>query len=189
MTILFLHGWHSIPGGVKPTYLIALICDDPDAPLGTWVHWVLFNLPTQSRELDEGVPTTETLPSGAKHGKNDFGKIGYCGPAPPKGKAHRYFFKLYALGWPWTWLLGRPRPNWRTLLRGTSWPKDNSWGLTSDRQQPSAGIINSSCPEKPSASGWLSACRAGSMWVQSLGSRCKLTGPARTPDSTMASCW
>ena len=63
-----------------------------------WVHWVLFNLPTQTRELEEGIPTTETLPSGAKQGKNDFGKIGYGGPAPPKGKAHRYFFKLYALG-------------------------------------------------------------------------------------------
>jgi Raf kinase inhibitor-like YbhB/YbcL family protein len=86
--------WSEPPSGTKS---IALICDDPDAPLGTWVHWVLFNLPSQTRELDEGVPTTETLASGAKHGKNDFGNIGYGGPAPPKGKAHRYFFKLYAL--------------------------------------------------------------------------------------------
>ena len=86
--------WSEPPSGTKS---IALICDDPDAPRGTWVHWVLFNLPAQARELDEGVPTTETLGDGAKQGKNDFGNIGYGGPAPPKGKAHRYFFKLYAL--------------------------------------------------------------------------------------------
>lgn len=59
--------------------------------------WVLFNLPPATRELEEGVPTTATLVSGAKHGKNDFGNIGYGGPAPPKGKAHRYSFRLYAL--------------------------------------------------------------------------------------------
>jgi Raf kinase inhibitor-like YbhB/YbcL family protein len=86
--------WSEPPSGTKS---IALICDDPDAPRGTWVHWVLFNLPTQSRELEEGTPTTATLASGAKQGKNDFGNIGYGGPAPPKGNAHRYFFKLYAL--------------------------------------------------------------------------------------------
>jgi Raf kinase inhibitor-like YbhB/YbcL family protein len=61
------------------------------------VHWVLYNLPAQTRELEEGVATAELLPSGAKQGKNDFGNLGYGGPAPPKGKPHRYFFKLYAL--------------------------------------------------------------------------------------------
>lgn len=86
--------WSKPPSGTRS---IALICDDPDAPRGTWVHWVLFNLPPQTRELEEGVPTTATLPSGAMQGKNDFGNIGYGGPAPPRGKAHRYFFKLYAL--------------------------------------------------------------------------------------------
>jgi len=86
--------WSEPPSGTKS---LALICDDPDAPRGTWVHWVLFNLPAQTRELEEGVPTTETLGNGAKQGKNDFGNIGYGGPAPPKGKPHRYFFKLYAL--------------------------------------------------------------------------------------------
>ena len=79
--------WSEPPSGTKS---IALVCDDPDAPRGTWVHWVLFNLPTETRELEEGVPTTATLPSGAKQGKNDFGNVGYGGPAPPKGKAHRY---------------------------------------------------------------------------------------------------
>jgi Raf kinase inhibitor-like YbhB/YbcL family protein len=86
--------WSEPPTGTKS---LALICDDPDAPRGTWVHWVLFNLPAQTRELEDGVPTTETLANGAKQGKNDFGDIGYGGPAPPKGKPHRYFLKLYAL--------------------------------------------------------------------------------------------
>ena len=86
--------WSEPPSGTKS---IALICDDPDAPGGTWVHWVLFNLPAQVRELEEGVPKTETLGNGAKQGMSDFGNIGYGGPAPPKGKAHRYYFKLYAL--------------------------------------------------------------------------------------------
>ena len=86
--------WSEPPSGTKS---IALICDDPDAPRGTWVHWVLFNLPPQTRELEANVPTTATLGDGAKQGKNDFGNIGYGGPAPPKGKPHRYFFKLYAL--------------------------------------------------------------------------------------------
>jgi Raf kinase inhibitor-like YbhB/YbcL family protein len=86
--------WSEPPSGTKS---LALICDDPDAPRGTWVHWVLFNLPAETRELDEGVPTTEVLDNGAKQGKNDFHAIGYGGPAPPKGKPHRYYLKLYAL--------------------------------------------------------------------------------------------
>ena len=61
------------------------------------MHWVLFNLPADAQELPEGVPADETLPNGAKQGRNDFGKIGYGGPAPPPGKPHRYYFKLYAL--------------------------------------------------------------------------------------------
>jgi Raf kinase inhibitor-like YbhB/YbcL family protein len=86
--------WDSAPDGTKS---FALICDDPDAPRGTWVHWVLFNLPADTRSLEEGVPTSETLPNGARQGKNDFGDVGYGGPKPPPGKRHRYFFKLYAL--------------------------------------------------------------------------------------------
>jgi Raf kinase inhibitor-like YbhB/YbcL family protein len=76
---------------------LALICDDPDAPMGTWVHWVLYDLPPASTGLAEGAPNTTELPNGAKQGVNDFGRTGYGGPAPPAGKAHRYFFKLYAL--------------------------------------------------------------------------------------------
>jgi Raf kinase inhibitor-like YbhB/YbcL family protein len=86
--------WNSLPGG---TQSFALIADDPDAPRGTWVHWVLFNLSAQTQKLAEGVPVQKELPNGAKQGTNDFGKIGYGGPAPPPGKPHRYFFKLYAL--------------------------------------------------------------------------------------------
>jgi Raf kinase inhibitor-like YbhB/YbcL family protein len=84
-------------GAPKGTNSFAMICDDPDAPRGIWVHWVLFNLPADTGELPEGVPARESLPSGARQGKNDFGKIGYGGPAPPRGKPHRYFFKLHAL--------------------------------------------------------------------------------------------
>ncbi len=81
----------------QETKSFALICDDPDAPRGTWVHWVLFNLPADQRELAEGVPDKDEIDGGARQGKNDFGNIGYGGPAPPPGKPHRYFFKLYAL--------------------------------------------------------------------------------------------
>jgi Raf kinase inhibitor-like YbhB/YbcL family protein len=75
----------------------ALICDDPDAPRGTWVHWVLYNLPGESVELSQGVPPTPELPSGGRQGRNDSGDIGYSGPCPPPGKPHRYYFRLYAL--------------------------------------------------------------------------------------------
>jgi Raf kinase inhibitor-like YbhB/YbcL family protein len=89
--------WDNVPDGTRG---LALIADDPDAPRGTWVHWVLYGLPADARSLEEGVPATETLPDGARQGKNDFGKIGYGGPAPPRGKPHRYFFKVYALDTP-----------------------------------------------------------------------------------------
>ena len=86
--------WTGMPEGALS---LALICDDPDAPAGTWVHWVLYDLPADAGHLAEGVPTEHILPSGAKQGQNDFGRIGYGGPCPPRGMPHRYFFKLYAL--------------------------------------------------------------------------------------------
>jgi Raf kinase inhibitor-like YbhB/YbcL family protein len=86
--------WTAAPDATKS---FALMCDDPDAPRKTWVHWVIFNIPASSQELPEAVPTKETLADGARQGKNDFGKIGYGGPSPPPGKPHRYYFKLYAL--------------------------------------------------------------------------------------------
>ena len=76
---------------------MALIADDPDAPGGTWVHWVIYDLPANAQELPEGVPPDRELANGARQGHNDFRKIGYGGPCPPRGPAHRYFFKLYAL--------------------------------------------------------------------------------------------
>jgi hypothetical protein len=72
--------WSNPPAG---TQSFALICDDPDAPVGTWVHWVLLNLPPETRELPEGLPTQETLPNRAKQGLNDFKRGGYGGPCPP----------------------------------------------------------------------------------------------------------
>jgi len=85
-------------GTPEDTKSLALICDDPDAPVGDWVHWVIYAIPAGTTELSERVPTDKTLASGAKQGTNDFKNIGYGGPMPPKGHGpHRYFFKLYAL--------------------------------------------------------------------------------------------
>lgn len=86
--------WGEPPAG---TQSVALITDDPDAPGGTWVHWVLYDLPTSVRELSENVPKDQGLKNSARQGRNDFRKIGYGGPCPPPGRPHRYFFKLYAL--------------------------------------------------------------------------------------------
>jgi len=86
--------WENIPAGTKA---FAIIVDDPDAPGGTWVHWVIYDLPAETKELAENVAKTEVLASGAKQGVNDFRKVGYSGPCPPGGSAHRYYFKLYAL--------------------------------------------------------------------------------------------
>jgi hypothetical protein len=83
----------------EKTASFALIMDDPDAPRGTFTHWVLYDLPPTAMALPEGVPKRKTLPTlgGAKQGENDFGQIGYGGPAPPRGPAHHYIFTLYAL--------------------------------------------------------------------------------------------
>jgi Raf kinase inhibitor-like YbhB/YbcL family protein len=86
--------WSGAPEGTK---VFALIADDPDAPAGTWVHWVIFNIPGKAQSLPAGVERKEQLADGTKQGRNDFRKPGYGGPCPPPGKAHRYFFKLYAL--------------------------------------------------------------------------------------------
>ena len=85
--------WSAPPAGTKS---FALISDDPDAPAGTWVHWVMWNIPAGANSLEENVPKKDTLPGGAKQGTTDFRRIGYGGPCPPSG-THRYFFKLYAL--------------------------------------------------------------------------------------------
>jgi Raf kinase inhibitor-like YbhB/YbcL family protein len=86
--------WSGAPATTKS---YAVIADDPDAPVGTWVHWVLYNLPAAATQLPQGVPPDATLSTGGTQGVNDFRKVGYGGPCPPAGKPHRYFFKLYAL--------------------------------------------------------------------------------------------
>ena len=86
--------WSSVPPGAKS---LALICDDPDAPGGMWVHWVLYNIPVTVTELPEGVPITDSVLGNARQGVTDFRRVGYGGPCPPRGNPHRYFFKLYAL--------------------------------------------------------------------------------------------
>ncbi len=90
-----------IPPGAKS---LALICDDPDAPVGDWVHWVVFNISLPCQGFPENISKdhTTTIKDSAgvitiRQGKNDFGRFGYGGPCPPRGPAHRYYFKLYAL--------------------------------------------------------------------------------------------
>src|SRR5579885_1072038 len=85
--------WSGVPEAAKS---LALVADDPDAPGGTWTHWVIYQIPATEKGLAEHVPARDTLDGGARQGKNDFKKTGYGGPCPPSG-AHRYFFKLYAL--------------------------------------------------------------------------------------------
>jgi Raf kinase inhibitor-like YbhB/YbcL family protein len=85
--------WKDIPDGTRA---MALTCEDPDAPNGTFVHWVIFNISPDTDHLDEHMESTDILASGAVQGKNDFGLSGYGGPCPPLG-THRYIFKLFAL--------------------------------------------------------------------------------------------
>ena len=90
--------WSNVPAGVEE---FAIVCEDPDAPGGTWVHWVAYGIPKDATGMPEGVPAEQReldRPVGAKQGKNSFGDIGYGGPLPPKGDpAHRYRFIVYAL--------------------------------------------------------------------------------------------
>lgn len=90
--------WAALPAG---TTSLALVMDDPDAPPGVWVHWVLYDLPATAAGLGEGVAKTATLSGGAKQGAcwgvDRFDRVGYHGPCPPPGKPHRYYFRLYAL--------------------------------------------------------------------------------------------
>lgn len=85
--------WSGVPPGTRA---LALICDDPDAPVGTWVHWVYYDIPATVSQLGEGVASAEKPTQGGVQGLNDFGRLGYGGPCPPSGR-HRYYFRLYAL--------------------------------------------------------------------------------------------
>jgi len=86
--------WGTAPAGTKS---FALICEDPDAPMGTWIHWIVYNIPPDKKGLEQGVPAQPRLSDDSQQGINSFKHIGYGGPSPPPGKPHRYFFKLYAL--------------------------------------------------------------------------------------------
>jgi Raf kinase inhibitor-like YbhB/YbcL family protein len=107
--------WADPPEGTRS---FALVCDDPDAPRGTWVHWVIYNIPADARELPPDVRPEFTLPNGARQGMNDFGRIGYGGPSPPPGPAHRYFFKLYALDAPLGLAPGATKEQLLEAMRG-----------------------------------------------------------------------
>jgi hypothetical protein len=86
--------WTDPPSG---TQSFALIEDDPDAPSGTFVHWLIYDLPAAYRRLPEALSPNEQMPGGGRQGTNDFSRTGYSGPCPPRGKPHRYFIRLYAL--------------------------------------------------------------------------------------------
>lgn len=86
--------WNEAPAGTRS---FALVTEDPDAPGGMFIHWVIYGLPPDRRELPENVPKTPDLPGGARQGRNSFGNIGYGGPCPPPGPAHHYHFLLFAL--------------------------------------------------------------------------------------------
>jgi len=107
--------WKEAPAG---TQSFTLIMDDPDAPVGTWVHWVLYNLPANTRELPEGVEMQEQLASGAMQGRNDFRRIGYGGPCPPPGTPHNYHFKLYALDTKLNLKAGAIKPELELAIKG-----------------------------------------------------------------------
>lgn len=106
--------WEGVPDGARS---IALICDDPDAPMGTWVHWLLWNLPPELTGLDEDTPPDAELTNGVRQGTTDFGRTGYGGPAPPSG-VHRYFFKVYALDTMLDLRAGATKPELEKAIKG-----------------------------------------------------------------------
>lgn len=89
--------WSGAPAG---TQAFALVVEDPDAPAGTWVHWIAYDLPATVTGLAQGQPRSETLPGGGRQGRNSWGRLGWNGPDPPPGSAHHYRFRLYALSAP-----------------------------------------------------------------------------------------
>lgn len=104
--------WDAPPAGAQS---LVLVCDDPDAPGGTWTHWVIFNMPVGAGKLVEGLPPQTLLPDGSRQGVNDFHSVGYGGPCPPPGGVHHYHFTLYALS---TTLDLPPRANKTHVVRG-----------------------------------------------------------------------
>ena len=107
--------WSGAPMQAKS---FALTTDDPDAPVGDWVHWVIYDLPAGQTSLPENVARTATLPDGSRQGINDFKETGYGGPMPPPGKPHRYFFRIYALDTMLTLKAGATRDQLLEAMKG-----------------------------------------------------------------------
>jgi Raf kinase inhibitor-like YbhB/YbcL family protein len=130
--------WTSIPEGTRS---LALTCDDSDAPMGTWVHWVLFNLPANILELPENIPQQRMLANGAKQGMTDFRKIGYEGPCPPIG-THKYYFKLYALDCMLDLNAGITKKQLTDAMKGHIIAEGQLMGTYKRKQPTSLRIIN-----------------------------------------------
>ncbi|MGD0294751.1 MAG: YbhB/YbcL family Raf kinase inhibitor-like protein [Terracidiphilus sp.] len=107
--------WSAPPAA---TASLALTVTDPDAPRGTWVHWVLYDLPAGTRSLPEGVAAEGQLADGSRQGRNDFGEIGYGGPCPPPGSPHHYVFTLYALDAKLNLPVGATRAQVEAAMKG-----------------------------------------------------------------------
>lgn len=107
--------WSGLPSGTES---LVVIVDDPDAPVGTWVHWVVFNIQASSAGLEEAVPDSPVLEGVGVHGNNGWRRLGYGGPCPPSGPAHRYFFRLYALDSILDLEPGTSRKNVETAMQG-----------------------------------------------------------------------
>lgn len=108
--------WTDPPQGTKS---FAVVCDDPDAPRGPWVHWLLYDVPRVARELPENLPPDPDLNDGSHHGVNSFGYVGYGGPLPPRGQKHRYSFHVYALDTPELGLMsGATKDEVMTAMQG-----------------------------------------------------------------------
>ena len=107
--------WSGAPASTKS---FAVICGDPDAPGGSWTHWVIFNIPATATGLPENVAKDGSLPDGSKQGKNSFGNIGYNGPMPPPGQKHRYFFTVFALDTPLTLDVGASKEDVLAAMKG-----------------------------------------------------------------------
>ncbi len=119
--------WTDPPAGTRA---FALIVDDPDAPVGDWVHWVVVDIPATARALPEGIARADRIPGlePARQGRNDFGRLGWGGPCPPPGKAHRYFFKLYALGGPLGLAAGATKAEVEKRIAGRTLAKAEMYG-------------------------------------------------------------
>lgn len=107
--------WGEPPAGTRA---FALIVDDPDAPAGTWVHWVIYDLPGTARALAEDCPRTAELAGGGRQGANSWGRLGWNGPSPPPGRPHRYVFRLTALSAPLGLPAGATRADVDRAMKG-----------------------------------------------------------------------